>query len=608
MTATVGLQLVNAFKEPIQKLAKNIKEEFLFVYNNGLSDYIDNYYEKYSTTKTFIYRDEKVNFYDIFYPVTIKNRSEAICEINELQKLFSAKRFITIIGLAGSGKSMLMRHIFLQTVKQYYSIPIVIELRNLNDFNGSITDYIYKILTKNKLANTDKIIERVLSEGNYIFLFDGYDEIYSAQKNKITSDLEEFIDTYHKNTFVLTSRPGANAESLQRFDNFYVQPLNNKQINEFIHLQFKNHENKESIGKIISVVEKPDNKDYKDYLSNPLLLSMFIFTFNTYPEIPKTKNKFYWNVFDTLCTKHDSFTKKGFWLHERKSKLLNEDFENLLKWFSYITIFKGKYNFDIDFLKSNLLDLKEKFKLQADIDAIIYDLTVSISILIQDGTEFTFPHKSLQEYFTALLIKGLNEEQKQKIYTDKFNNLKGYTVGGNMNLYKLCFELDKFFFSKYYLIPNAAQFVKSINSSNLEQMTKSFVKEFDLKLNFTKSESGTYNLSSYEYNYVPIDSYLAFFHAKNIIPGFTDSTLKIAIPIISNDLDRKPTSKGDSKNEKIKKLDILKDWNENVSKFIIDSGIAQNFSAMFKEITDNFKILEQDISNETNNTKQLLDI
>ncbi|MBL0295196.1 MAG: hypothetical protein IPQ04_13355 [Saprospiraceae bacterium] len=90
---------------------------------------------------------KKVNFYDVFYPVTIKNNSEIISEINNLKDLFNNRKYITIIGMAGCGKSMLMKHIFIHR-KSILNIPIVIELRNLNDFNGSITDYITKILTK----------------------------------------------------------------------------------------------------------------------------------------------------------------------------------------------------------------------------------------------------------------------------------------------------------------------------------------------------------------------------------------------------------------------------------------------------------------------------
>lgn len=607
ITATIGIQLINAFKEPILKLSKEIKDEFLDIFNNGLSDFVDNFYIKYSKTKTFIYRDEKVNFYDVFYPVTLKNSSERISEISDLKELFNERKFITIIGMAGCGKSMLMKHIFLSTVSQLYSIPIVVELRNLNDYNGTITDYITKLLTKNKLSINERITERILSEGNFIFLFDGYDEIYSENKDKITNDIEEFVDTYNKNTFVLTSRPGANAESLQRFDNFYVQPLSKKQINEFINLQFKFHDNKESIGKIISVIEKPENRDYKDYLSNPLLLSMFIFTFNTYPELPKSKNKFYWNVFDTLCTKHDAFTKKGFWLHERKSKLQNEDFENILKWFSYISIFKGKYNFDLEYLKSILGEIKLKLNLQPSLEDLIYDLTVSISILIQDGTDFTFPHKSLQEYFTAYLIKGLNEEQKRKIYQEKFLDLRKYTNGGNLNLYKLCYELDKVCFSKYFLISNTKDFLNLIDNSNDIELTKSFIKAFNLKINYDKNVDGSFRIMSHQYNYLPFDSFLAFFDLRNILPDLAIDNGE-STEIIRNLLEEKIVLDENKKISKIKPVNIVEDWDEDIEEYVKKSGIVENFKQLHSEIILNLKHVENELETESTSTKVLLDI
>lgn len=604
MTSTIGIQLLNTFKEPLFKITKGLKEEFLHIFNNGLSNYIDNFYDKYSKTKTFIYRDEKVNFYDIFYPVTLTNRTEKINGITDLATLFTNRNFITIIGSAGSGKSMLMKHIFLSTVNQSYRIPIVIELRNLNDFNGNITDYINKILSINKLANTDTITERILSDGNFLFLFDGYDEIYSHSKDKITRELEEFVDAYNKNIFVLTSRPGSNAESLQRFDNFYVQPLNKKQINEFVTLQFKNHENKESLNRVTSVINRHDNKDYKDYLANPLLLSMFIFTFNTYPELPKYKNKFYWNVFDTLCTKHDSFTKKGFWLHERKSKLLNDDFENILKWFSYITIFRGKYNFDYEFLKSTLFDIKTKLNIDSNVDDIIYDLTVSISILIQDGTDYTFPHKSLQEYFSANLIKTLTEEQKQKIYVEKFSELHEYTTGGNLNLYKLCYELDKAFFSKYFLIPNIKTFLSKIDISNNENLIKSFSRAFDLELMIGKNQQGNFYIGGYSHNNLYADSFLAFLNIRDLLPNLNSTKFNKSVTLIAGLIDKKLNNSDSNSGF----LDLKIEWSNDISKFVIQSGIVKNFKGIHEDLEKNLNIIELEMKKETINTKELLEI
>jgi hypothetical protein len=605
MLETVGIKLITAFKEPLMKISKDFHAEFLHAFNSGLSEYVDNYYDKYSKTKTFIYRDERVNFYDIFFPVTLgSHQNEKIDSSKELNILFSQRKFITIIGSAGSGKSMLMKHIFLSAVNNTLRIPIVVELRNLNDYEETIYDYIKAILIRNELANSDKFVNRILRDGNFLFLFDGYDEIYSSSKNKITREIEDFVDTYNKNTFVITSRPGSNAEKLQRFDNFYVEPLNKEQITQFVLLQFKNHENLESLDRILAIIEKPDNKDFEDYLSNPLLLSMFIFTFNAYPEIPKYKNKFYWNVFDTLCTKHDSFSKNGFWLHERKSKLLNDDLENILKWFSYISLFKGKYSFDYKFLKNTLYDISLKLNITADIDDIIYDLTVSISILIEDGTEYTFPHKSLQEYFAASLIKGLNESQKEKIYIDKFKILEKFTNGGNINLYKLCYELDKRFFTKFYLIPNAKRYLGIIDNSDDANITKSSLHYFGIDFMITRNRDGDLYLGGHSYNNTLDDSFLSFFTTSDHVPNM--ELINSSLPILDDWIEARKKRRKENSDHGF--INLFKSWNKKLFEFTVASTITENFIKIYNEVTANLSKMESEVIIDDDNTKDLLDI
>ncbi|MBP0613017.1 NACHT domain-containing protein [Chryseobacterium sp. cx-311] len=509
-TAAVTL-LLSTFKEPLVKKFKDISDEIEHVFNNSLNNYITNYYNKYSKTKTFIYRDEKIDFYEVFYPVTIKNRVSASTEVQELKEVIFREKYITIIGSAGSGKSMLMKHLFLSCIHQFYTIPIVVELRNLNDLDITIFEYISNILTKNKVAKSEKIIDRILKEGNFIFLFDGYDEIFSDNINKITNEIEELVDLYSNNAFVITSRPGANAESFHRFNNYYVQPLSPKQVNEFVSIQFKNHENKESIGKIITVIEKPENMDYLDYFTNPLLLSMFIFTFSSHPEIPRKKSKFYWNVFDTLCTKHDTFTKKGFWLHERKSKLKNEELELILKWFSYISLFRGKYNFDAEYLKQTLTSIVEKFKIECNVEDLVYDLSVSISILIQDGIEYSFPHKSLQEYFVAMLIQSLDEEQKKDVYTKKFKLLTNKTTGGNQNFFRLCNEVDQTSFLKYFIIPSGESYNEVYSAADSLARVKEFLVYFNISLDLVLTKSGKL-FGGFGHRLYPIHIFIDFFN------------------------------------------------------------------------------------------------
>ena len=50
-----------------------------------------------------------------------------------------------------------------------------------------------------------------------------------------------------------------------------------------------------------------------------------------------------------------------------------------------------------------------------DNDKFINDLQVAIGVLNKEGTDYTFPHRSLQEYFAAIYIASLNDENNKKI-------------------------------------------------------------------------------------------------------------------------------------------------------------------------------------------------
>ncbi len=469
------LSLINAFKSPIIKLISDVKDEVEFYFSKSLINYVETIRNKYITTKTFLFRQDKVDFYDTYFPITLKFKKENEIIIDDIDLFFKNSNFISVIGNAGSGKSMLMKHIFLKSIKQIVKIPLVVELRDLNDINITFTEYIYKIIAGKKIIPNNKIIERIIANGDFIFLLDGYDEIYNENKGQLINQLNEFIDNNSKNYFLITSRPGANIETLPRFENYYVNNLSEKQIEKFIHLQSQIINDKKLGDKIIQVINKKENTDYKSYLSSPLLLSMFMLTFKSYPELPKSKNKFYWNVYDTLCTKHDTFTKHGGFLHERKTGLQDEDFEDILKWFAYTSLFKGRYSFDSQYFTTTLKRIKSKLNLKCNINDLKDDLTVAISIIIIDGLEYKFPHKSLQEYFTALLIKEQKEEYRTEIYSKKIAELSRFSFGNNNNFWNLCLEIDEINFKTHFLLTHLKGIINSIDFSNNENICKSFM-------------------------------------------------------------------------------------------------------------------------------------
>lgn len=496
MATSEVLTLIKVFKDPLVKFFKETTEDVDFFLDKGIKPYIESHLRKIRVTNTFLHRTEKVDFYKTFFPLKIKSQRTTVeSDENFINNLFKAGNCVTIIGQAGSGKTMLTKHIFLSAVKTKIKIPLLIELRFLNDYNGHVIDFIKRTIGNNDLAPNERILERILNEGNFLFILDGFDEIFSENKQRIVHDLDMFIDKHPNNLYLLTSRPGVNVENLPRFRNFIVSPLEDSQIVEFITKQLHGEGSQVLIKRIINTIKRPENKDYQFFLQNPLLLSMFMLTFNSYPELPRLKSKFYWNVFDTLCTKHDSITKKGGYQHERRSGLQNEEIERILMWLSYISLFDRKLIFDSQYFSQKLTEIGEKLQIKFNLNHLIYDLTVSTAIVVIEGLEYRFPHRSMQEYFTALLIKNQTPFNKSRIYFEKFTQLEFVTHFGNENLWSLCLEMDKEAFSKNFLIRHLDEFISGVDSANAEEIPMRFFKYLNLGYSFRK-DKGKWQVNS----------------------------------------------------------------------------------------------------------------
>jgi len=456
--------------KPVLDVIKFGKDEISNAFKEGLFNYLHSQTEKFYYTNNFLHRTKKLKFSKIYYPIKA-TYEKLTTDFSDLKGVFEEYKFIQIIGQAGSGKSTLVNYIFLNSFKSLKKIPILIELRNLNSYEKSLENYILEKILTLKIKPSKSILKRELTSGNFFILLDGYDEITSNRKNNIDVEINDFFDRYSKNYALLTTRPGNGNEFRNRFYSFNVQSLTKEEIPNFIDMQVFDEQRKIEL---IKVINKASNSDYKDYLSNPLLLSMFILAFESHPEIPKRKSSFYRNVFDTLYSKHDGITKSGF-PREKKSRLQREDFENILSIFSYISLIDSKYNFTEEYITDTLIKVRTKYvKFESSIEDIIFDLRTSISILSKDGFEYKFPHRSLQEYFTALFISRLTFDKKPKAYI-KLKNLMKASKDRSSNLLNLCFELDEMSFEKYFYLPCLEDALKIFEGKNNNEIINNFM-------------------------------------------------------------------------------------------------------------------------------------
>ncbi len=497
-------------KGVISDLSKEFGNEISQIVNNNILEYQIEEYNRNLYTKTLLHRVQPKALKEFYQPLFITNsnrkhsnsihNSKNRIPTNSIKELFEKKQFITLIGNAGSGKSTIVKYLFLNAFEIKFKIPIKVELRYLNDYSGSVIEFIKeKIFKLNKIAKEDKIIERLMSSGGFVFFLDGYDEINSSKKEQITKEIDNLVKLFNKNCYLLTSRPYTDIELLPLFHNFEVCDLSDEDINQFIKKQIPPDE-KELCDKIIEAVNSKENYSYKSFLSNPLLLSMFILTFQSYSSIPQKRSEFYSQVFDALFSVHDSMSKLAF-VREKQCGLSKEQFIEILKLFSFISYFDEKFIFSGLYLQQKLLLIKQSKKnLLFDNEKLITDLQVAIGILNKEGADYAFPHRSLQEYFTAIYVANLNDKNKRVVYTkilSAFTGKKYFRVSAKDNFHLLLSELDELGVIKFGLIPFFKKFIKILEQDQDQSHDKTINNFLTIHSIF---QSFNYILKSDEFN------------------------------------------------------------------------------------------------------------
>ena len=459
-----------------------LADKIIHAATNRILEYQLQLYKDNIYTKSFFHRSKPVLLYDFYMPLNLetftyrKYDEISTTSTESCSVLFKENKNIAVIGTAGSGKSTLVKHLIVDTIKSNFAIPILIELRELNraDYSGDLLKYIsVEIFDYYKIGNKENIVDSALFKGGFLFILDGYDELSQNSLSKATSLIQKFTVKYGKNYFLITSRPFTNIESLKSFTNYQIKGLTVPEQDELIKKLLKDNNFVQE--RIIKEKSKKENSSYLTFLQNPLLLSLFIITFEYHPTLPKKKSLFYEKVFQTLYEKHNSITKVNF-NAEFYSKLSEDEFRIVIELFSFISYFQNLYEFTSNDIRKILNEVKRKYSV-LDLDSSLFtkDALENVCIWFNDGNYYTFAHRSLQEYFTVKQILKLDSATKTDVYgyLDKF-----FTE--NYNLIELLAEEPDLDYYRKLIIPHIRSIIVNHfeeidgHSKNIDKLEKAY--------------------------------------------------------------------------------------------------------------------------------------
>lgn len=408
--------VLEKYADPIVKKIKDFSEdfwnEFKIDFDIAFKKYTEKSYEKYSRVKTIIYRTEPKPFYDFFEAPTLLSQHAGCIKTENVNNILKLSHFIIIQGTGGIGKSMLMKHLFLKELEQNNLIPIFLELKEVNSISNWKIDEIIQMKLEDLGYSLDKkYLDYALKSGCFLFLLDGCDEIVSEKKPVFLREVESFCDRYENNCYIISSRPYSEFIEFQRFTLLETCRFTKQQALSLIGRLDYDKDIKE---KFLIALDKKLYKKHESFASNPLLLNIMLLTFSDYAEIPEKLHIFYANAFDTMYSKHDA-TKAGF-KREWKSSLPIDVFKKVFAEFCLITYSKMKIeftNYDLETYISTILKRHELASTRTD--DYINDLMNALCVLYRDGMNYRFTHRSFQEYFTAVFLSQLSDEQMKKL-------------------------------------------------------------------------------------------------------------------------------------------------------------------------------------------------
>ena len=495
------------FDEYLSPLISKIANKLKITYNEVKIDleipfqaYLTNSYEKYSKIKTIIYGIEPKKLYDFFEVPFLEKGSELI-KPTKTRVLTDISKFLIIEGSGGIGKSTLMKHLFLSELELKDYIPIFIELK---DFNEEEHLDLEKLLLKklNQFHNTfqEEYLDYALQSGCFLFLLDGYDELYSENQKEFFKKLNDFCDKYPENHYILSSRPYSESEFIefQRFTVLKAVPFAKDQaISLITKIEYPDEELKD---KFIRDLEDGLYDRHESFASNPLLLNIMLSTYNDYAEIPQKLHLFYYQAFDTMLSKHDA-TKS----YRRKmlSDLSSDTFKECFAIFCFLTYQKAKTEFTFPEIEEIFKKFPPRIKKILNIGNFIHDLENCLCVLYKEGNRYKFSHRSFQEYFVAYFL-NIQTDSKMRDYSFHLIDSGKFSTSAD-SVFSMLENMSTHRFNNNILIPLLDKFEES--KSDEEDLFKYYILNFPVKI-IVRSDSNNKSFS------------LGFVHPKDNLKNF----------------------------------------------------------------------------------------
>jgi len=355
-----------------------------------------------------------------------------------------SKRNFVIKGIAGQGKSILLRHLLVKELETGQRIPVFIEFRRIQK-NEKIIDHINRFLDILEFPTDIEFFRHLLKSGKFVFFLDGFDEIPETDVTRLLNEIEFLASLSKDSQFIISTRPGT---SIEMSSHFNLVSLDNLVGDEYIKFIKKLAPSSQYAKTLINAI-KSHSSNISELLCTPLLITLLIISYKSYQTLPGQLSDFYESIFQILLQRHDG-TKPGF-IRPRLCSINDHQYREIFDVFCY----KSKAASSMVFNYNQVYDLIQSAlsitKLNEDVDCFLKDIKNVTCLLLEEGTQYRFIHKSVQEYYSASFIRTL-PDNLVRVFYDACLNISLFKNWRQELLFLS--EIDKYRYIKHFLIPH----------------------------------------------------------------------------------------------------------------------------------------------------------
>jgi GTPase SAR1 family protein len=387
-------------------------------------------------------------------------------------KVANQHQYLMVLGQPGAGKSTFLKRIGLAALQdkeqqftcrirqnlpglktsgisdEFYEherLPVLIELKRCISSKIDLVGKIQAELEICGFENSEKLTKILLEAGKMLVLLDGLDEIPNQYFGKAITQIQDFVNQYHQNRFIISCRTAAYEGGFSNLVKVEMADFDDGQIQQFITNWFSQDKDREvDVAKTCwELINSQDYQATKELAHTPLLLTFLCLVYDYSQAFPKNRADLYKDALEIFLKRWAAENRiQRDPIYKDLSLRLEEAMLSKIAYhqFSQDRLFFNKEEVitEIREYLANNLNAPDP----PDGSEVLQAIQVQQGILVERSKSvFSFSHLTLQEYLTAQyivdhdLVNGLVDNHLTDIrWQEVFLLVAGLIRGGTDKL------------------------------------------------------------------------------------------------------------------------------------------------------------------------------